>query len=990
MHGWEYIFTERLMERRVLEIQHLATRKYLDAWCVFFWATTPTLFSLSTFGVFTLMGHSLDAAVVFTSVALFNILISPLNSFPWVINGLIDGVISSRRLSKFFSCPEHSTDFGLTQISTTDPVCHVECLDSLECNLNVVSFRDVSSVWSSSDKEEHSPVMSSITLNLPKGLLIVVIGEVGSGKSSLLNSILGEMRLIHGCLHSCGSIAYVPQVPWIQSGSVRDNILFGGDFITRRYEEVLHACALDVDISRMAGGDLAFIGEKGLNLSGGQRARLALARAIYRNSDIYILDDILSAVDSHVANWVLQKALLGPLTNHKTRLLCTHNAQAIASAHLVVVMDKGNVRWTGTFHGFLSSPFSTISTVEDSKNPFLQTSERKSNSIASIEIKSYIEQEGDHIVSLDQTQVVAESEFRKEGRVEFDVYKSYVKFAGWPLVVLIGLSAIFMQASRNGNDLWLSHWVDSSSGTNSTTFYLVILSIFGVSNSVFTFIRAFSFSYGGLRAAVHVHLELLNKIVNAPVHFFDQNPSGRILNRFSSDIYMIDDSLPFILNILLANFLSLLGIVVVLFYAQIVVLLLIFPFWYIYSKLQFYYRSTSRELRRLDSISRSPIYSSFTETLDGSSTIRAFKSEEFFMAKFSEHVGLYLKTSYSETTASLWLSLRLQLLAAFIISFISLMSVIGNCGYLPFKLGAPGLAGLALSYAAPIVSLLSSFLTSFTETEKELISVERVLQYMDIPQEENCGFLSPRPDWPTHGQIEFEHVTLRYKPSVPAALNTVSFKINAGMQVGVVGRTGAGKSSIINALFRLAPICGGRILIDSLNVAEVSVRELRRSFAVVPQIPFLFEGSLRDNLDPSGRTSDEKMWDVLAKCHLRNVIESAGGLDILVKENGSSFSVGQCQLISLARALIKSSKILCLDECTANIDTKTASILQNTISNDCRGTTVITIAHRISVVLNMDYILVLDNGVLVEQGDPGALLRDSSSRFSGFTRASSM
>lgn len=545
-----------------------------------------------------------------------------------------------------------------------------------------------------------------------------------------------------------------------------------------------------------------------------------------------------------------------------------------------------------------------------------------------------------------------------------------------------------MQASRNGNDLWLSHWVDARVGTDYVLFYLAILCIFSAANSILTFGRAFSFAYGGLRAAILVHLELLNKIVNATVQFFDQNPSGRILNRFSSDLYMIDDSLPFILNILLANILSLLGIAVVLSYAQIVVLLLIFPFSYIYSKIQFYYRSTSRELRRLDSVSRSPIYSLFSETLEGSSTIRALKSEDFFMDKFSKHVALYQKTSYSEITASLWLSLRLQLLAAFIISFIALMAVIGYCNDFHFKLGTPGLVGLALSYASPIVSLLSSFLTSFTETEKEMVSVERVLQYMDIPQEEQCGSVSPHPDWPSLGQIEFEHVTLRYKPSLPAALNNLSFKINAGMQVGVVGRTGAGKSSIINALFRLTPICNGRILIDYLNVAEVTVRKLRQIFALVPQSPFLFEGSLRDNLDPSGKTSDEKMWEVLEKVHIRTLIESVGGLNIHVKESACSFSVGQCQLICLARALMKSSKILCLDECTANIDTPTASVLQNTISNECRGMTVITIAHRISVVLNMDYILVLDNGILVEQGNPRALLKDSCSIFSGFARAS--
>ncbi|KAG0475640.1 hypothetical protein HPP92_015326 [Vanilla planifolia] len=982
MYSWEHIFTERIMERRVFEVQHLSTRKYLDAWCVFFWATTPTLFSLSTFGVFALMGNSLDAARVFTCLALFNNLISPLNSFPWVINGLIDAIISAKRLSKFLSCPEHINGF-----SPTDPVCHFGCHCSPNGNHNAIIFQDASFVWSNGDQEEQNPVLSKLSLNIPKGLLIAVIGEVGSGKSSLLNSVLGEMRIIHGCTHSYGIISYIPQVPWIQSGSLRDNILFGEEMNTQRYGQVLHACALDVDILRMSGGDLASIGEKGLNLSGGQRARLALARALYRQSDIYLLDDVLSAVDSHVANWVIQKALLGPLTNQRTRILCTHNDQAIASADLILILDKGSIRWTGTFQSFLSSPYSMMSMTSDLK--VSSSSESKSYSSNPSEITSYLLKEADYMDSIEQCIDIVETESRKHGRVELSVYKSYAMFVGWSTVVLIGLSAVFMQMSRNGNDLWLSFWVDSRTGANHTGLYLVILSLFSAANSILTFLRAFSFAYGGLKAALQVHNKLLIKIVNAPIYFFEQNPSGRILNRFSSDLYMIDDSLPFILNILLANLLGLLGIAVVLLYAQILVLLIIFPFWYIYSKLQFYYRSTSREVRRLDSVSRSPIYSTFSETLDGASTIRALKSEDFFMKRFSEHVTLYQKASYSEIIASLWLSLRLQLLAASIISFIAIMAVIGNFGNFPISLGTPGLVGLALSYASPVVSLLSSFLTSFTETEKEMVSVERVLQYMNIPQEELCGSVS-HPNWPSHGQIEFENVTLRYKPSLPASLDGISFKIKAGMQIGVVGRTGAGKSSIINALFRLNPICCGRILIDGLDVAKVAVKELRGSFAVVPQSPFMFEGSLRDNLDPSGKASDEKMWEVLEKCHIKSEIESGGGLDIHVKESGSSFSVGQRQLICLARSLIKFSKILCLDECTANVDSHTASLLQNSISNECRGMTVITIAHRISIVLNMDYILVLDNGVLVEQGNPQALLKDCTSRFSGFARASTM
>ncbi|CAL5444218.1 unnamed protein product [Camellia sinensis] len=302
--------------------------------------------------------------------------------------------------------------------------------------------------------------------------------------------------------------------------------------------------------------------------------------------------------------------------------------------------------------------------------------------------------------------------------------------------------------------------------------------------------------------------------------------------------------------------------------------------------------------------------------------------------------------------------------AAFVISFVAVMAVVGSQDKFPISMGSPGLVGLALSYAAPVVALLGSFLTSFTETEKEMVSVERVLQYMDIPQEELDGCQQLEPDWPLQGQIEFQNVTLRYMPSLPAALKDVSFVIAGGMQVGIVGRTGAGKSSILNAIFRLNPICQGCILVDSINIADVPVRYLRSHFAVVPQSPFLFEGSLRTNLDPFRANDDFKIWKVLEKCHVKEEVEASGGLDIHVKESGTSFSVGQRQLLCLARALLKSSKVLCLDECTANVDTQTASKLQNAIASECRGMTVITIAHRISTVLNMDNILILDQGIL--------------------------
>ncbi|PSS06244.1 ABC transporter C family member 13 like [Actinidia chinensis var. chinensis] len=652
-------------------------------------------------------------------------------------------------------------------------------------------------------------------------------------------------------------------------------------------------------------------------------------------------------------------------------------------------MDKGHLKWVGHSTD-LSTSSIAFSSLEEF-NLFSQVQIQEISGSISTEVKEDVNPESDCIHVSEGVEYVIEGELRKEGRVEPTVYKHYAAFAGWFITIVTCISAISMQTSRNGNDLWLSYWVDTTGSSHKgypTSFYLVVLCIFCIINSLLTLTRAFSFAFGGLRAAIHVHDSLLKKLIDAPINFFDQTPSGRILNRLSSDLYTIDDALPFILNILLANFVGLLGIAIVLSYVQIMFLLLLLPFWYIYSKLQFYYRSTSRELRRLDSTSRSPIYASFTETLDGSSTIRAFRSEDFFMARFIGSVTLYQRTSYSEIIASLWLSLRLQLLAAFVISFVAVMAVIGSQGNFPINMGSPGLVGLALSYAAPIVSLLGSFLSSFTETEKEMVSVERVLQYMDIPREELHGSQPIEPNWPRQGQIEFQNVTLRYMPSLPAALKDISFTIAGGMQVGIVGRTGAGKSSILNAIFRLNPICQGSILVDGIDINDVSLRYLRSHFAVVPQSPFLFEGSLRSNLDPFQENDDFKIWKALEKCHVKEEIKAAGGLDIHVKESGMSFSVGQRQLLCLARALLKSSKVLCLDECTANVDTQTASKLQNAIASKCRGMTVITIAHRISTVLKMDNIFILDQGILVEQGNPQVLLQDELSRFSSFAKAS--
>ncbi|EPS71658.1 hypothetical protein M569_03101, partial [Genlisea aurea] len=454
MYAWEPLFARWLMKTRSSEVEYLSTRKYLDAWCVFFWATTPTLFSLFTFGLYTLMGHQLDAATVFTCLALFNNLIAPLNSFPWVINGLIDATISMRRLSKYLSCYENyrTAEFASPSSSTHDDHNFEE---------SVLSINSASCTWSSYD-EDFDLVLDNVNLTVPKGSMVVIVGEVGSGKSSLLSMILGETRLVNGSTFISGSKSYVPQIPWIISGTIRDNILLGNHYDSRRYSEVLQASCLDLDISLMTGGDMTCIGEKGVNLSGGQRARLALARAIYHDSDIYLLDDVLSAADAHVAREILYNAILGPIMNRKTRILCTHNIQAINMADMLIVMDKGHVKCVG-------SPVN------------LEPSTLSHSNIESLSGALPFQCEGDPEVvecrtaSSNDPQENFEVELRKEGRVESTVYKNYAGFMGLFITIIICFSAILMQASRNGNDLWLSFWVDTT-GTGQTkyptSFYL--------------------------------------------------------------------------------------------------------------------------------------------------------------------------------------------------------------------------------------------------------------------------------------------------------------------------------------------------------------------------------------------------------------------------------------------------------------------------------------------------------------------------------------
>ena len=493
------------------------------------------------------------------------------------------------------------------------------------------------------------------------------------------------------------------------------------------------------------------------------------------------------------------------------------------------------------------------------------------------------------------------------------------------------------------------------------------------------------FAYGGIHAAVILHRRLLSSILKAPVAFFDVTPIGRIINRFSSDVYAIDDSLPFIMNILLAQVYSLLGTLIVTCYGLPYVAILIVPLGMLYYQIQAYYRVTSRELKRLSTVTLSPIYAHFSETLAGRCVIRALNVVERFIAENEARLEINQRANYGSYAVSQWLGIRLQMLGVIMVTCVSFMAVLEH----HFGSVNPGMVGLAISYSLSVTTLISGAVTSFTETEKQMVSVERVEQYINgTPSEiiEGSAETCLPSDWPSDGKVEFREAVLTYRKGLPPALQSTSFVIEGGEKIGVVGRTGAGKSSLFQALFRMVPLTSGMIVIDGADISSVPLDRLRSSLTIIPQDPFLFSGTIQENLDPCIEHSEAELWSVLERCHLKAVVEHMGGLLAEVTEKGTTFSLGQRQLLCLARALLTRAKIICIDEGTSSVDVQTDRQIQETIKAEFKLSTVITIAHRIETILNSDKILVMGNGEVKEYGSPSELHHNPHSLFTALCK----
>nr|XP_025846743.1 multidrug resistance-associated protein 7 isoform X4 [Vulpes vulpes] len=754
--GWEQALGARVEACRAQELGRLRVIKYLDAACVYLWAALPVVISIVIFITYVLMGHQLTATKVFTALALVRLLILPLNNFPWVINGLLEAKVSLDRIQRFLDLPSHSPQVYYSPDPPTEPSTALELHEALFS-------------W---DPVGTSQEIFINHLEVKKGVLVGIVGKVGCGKSSLLAAVAGELHRLRGRVAVWGlskGFGLATQEPWIQFATIRDNILFGKTFDAQLYKEVIEACALTDDLHILPAGDQTEVGEKGVTLSGGQRARIALARAIYQEKELYLLDDPLAAVDADVASHLLHRCILGVLS-HTTRLLCTHRTEYLEKADLVLLMEAGRLLRAGP-------PSEILPLVQAVPKAWAEEGQEADS--AAVQSVGNLEKTKERLEVEEKTcGHVLQEESKKEGAVALHVYRAYLRAVGLGLALAILLSLLLMQGTRNAADWWLSHWISqlkanknnsqempaptnpgstgllsaqlllfssgnlytsvfplpktASNGSSDIRFYLTVYATIAGVNSFCTFLRAVLFAAGTLQAAATLHRRLLCRVLMAPVTFFDSTPAGRVLNRFSSDVACADDSLPFTLNILLANAAGLLGLLAVLGSGLPWLLLLLPALSVLYYRVQRHYRASSRELRRLSSLTLSPLYTHLADTLAGLPVLRAAGATSRFEEENQRLLELNQRCQFAASATMQWLDIRLQLMGATVVSAIAGIALVQH----QQGLTNPGLVGLSLSYALSLTGLLSGLVSSFTQTETMLVSVERLEEYScDLPQE---------------------------------------------------------------------------------------------------------------------------------------------------------------------------------------------------------------------------------------------------------------
>uniref|UniRef100_A0A8B9GLZ1 ATP binding cassette subfamily C member 9 n=1 Tax=Astyanax mexicanus TaxID=7994 RepID=A0A8B9GLZ1_ASTMX len=1019
LYAWENIFCDSVLETRSKELTCLRTFAFYTSMSIFMNAAIPIAAVLATFVTHAYISQSrLSPAEAFASLALFHILVTPLFLLSTVVRFAVKALISVQKLGEFLQSEEIGDDSwrnGDMPVSLESckkhpgAVCtHIHtytCIDSsnelILCNFLFLQVNNGYFTWGS-----NLSTLSDINIRIPTGQLTMIVGQVGCGKSSLLLAMLGEMQTLSGKVYWSNknrySVAYAAQKSWLLNATVEDNITFGSPFSKQRYKAVIDACSLQPDIDLLPFGDQTEIGERGINLSGGQRQRICVARALYQNTNIVFLDDPFSALDIHLSDHLMQEGILKFLQDDKrTVVLVTHKLQYLIHADWIIAMKDGSVLREGTLKDIqthdveLYEHWKTLMNRQDQeleKDTEIEsqtTLERKTlrRAFYSREAKNQIDDEDEEEEEEEDEDDNMSTTTSRRSKIPWRVCWRYLSSGGFFLVFLLVTSKLAKHSVMVAIDYWLADWTSSFCFVfvPQDQSYLLVFIILCGAGIVLCLITSLTVEFLGLSAATNLHHNLLNKIIHAPLRFFDVTPLGQILNRFSADTNIIDQHIPPTLESLTRSTLLCLSAIGIIAFVTPVFLIALFPLAVAFYFIQKYFRVASKDLQDLDDSTQLPLLCHFSETAEGLTTIRAFRHEARFKQRMLELTDTNNTAYLFLSAANRWLEVRTDYLGAVIVLTAAVAAI-----WMPFSRLQSGLVGLGLTYALTVTNYLNWVVRNLADLEVQMAAVKKVNSFLSTESENYEGSIdvSQVPeDWPQHGEIKIQDLCVRYDPMLKPVLKHVNAFINPGQKVGICGRTGSGKSSLSLAFFNMVDVFEGKIIIDGIDICKLPLQTLRSRLSIILQDPVLFSGSIRFNLDPERTCTDDRLWEALEIAQLKNMVKALpGGLDAVITEGGENFSVGQRQLFCLARAFVRKSSILIMDEATASIDMATENILQKVVMTAFADRTVVTIAHLVASILEAEQVLVFSSGILVEFDSAANLLAQEDSLFSILVR----
>eukprot|EP00538_Stauroneis_constricta_P012629 CAMPEP_0119552576 /NCGR_PEP_ID=MMETSP1352-20130426/5521_1 /TAXON_ID=265584 /ORGANISM="Stauroneis constricta, Strain CCMP1120" /LENGTH=1426 /DNA_ID=CAMNT_0007598827 /DNA_START=60 /DNA_END=4340 /DNA_ORIENTATION=+ len=1029
MSGYEWRFLERIQKIRSEEVDQIIKANKLKCWNEASFFMANVVISLVIFVVHVMTGGILTPRDVFTVFTLINILqLEMTKHFALGVMGLSECYVSISRIQKYLEFPElakvaaQSDDDNKRIIGSADDnddndndESAVLSMDHVTCHWNNVEHHDGKdkknrNAASADDATTSNliPALTDATIDFEKGTLTCIIGSVGSGKSAILQAVIGELPPTQGTIRrNYNSLAYASQDPWIMDGTVQENITMGLDYERDWYNMVVEACCLVPDFQQFIDGDQTVVGDRGVQCSGGQRARIGLARALYRDADVLVLDDPLSAVDAKVGRLLFNEAIQSmSVQRGKSVILATHQHQYVHDTKCVLLTD-GRVEMVGSYSDCIMASSgklaahdvheAAVDALDDHDDDDTNIDgDDKTDAVAALagksdaapdslvptknNAKSDIELNDDDAAQSSPTTKTEQKENRASGFVKFETFTSYFKAMGgtWICVFMLVIF-VFTQGSVLLSIAMMGRWAERDPSEQDD--WAVVAPIIGLVSmvAVLSIFRAFLSLRLTIRASQRLHDEMTKSVLRSKIAFFDTNPLGRILNRFSADVGSNDDLLPQTLFDFMVMFFLVVGAIA----TTITVLpfaLVVFPplVWY-FLRVRNIFVTSTRELKRLEGLARSPIFAMLSESLSGVATIRANDSIQYFTKKFQSTHDSHTRAFFSFIAASRWVGFRMDSIMFLLMGFVSFLAVLfSERGWFDID---PAILGLSISMLLQLAGLFQWCIRQSAEVVNQFVSVERVLEFGDLEPEGELEYADDKSlvdkSWPQEASIDVKNMMVRYRPQLPPALDGATFKIANRTRVGIVGRTGSGKSTVVQTLFRLLEAENGSISIDGVDISKVGLHTLRTKISVIPQVPTLFSGcTVRENLDLFGIHSDDAIYKALSDSHLDQVISDLpNGIHSMVAESGSNFSVGQRQLLCLARAILSKNKILILDEATASVDRRTDQLLQESLQKAFHDATILAVAHRLDTVIDYDSILVLGNGKVLEFGTPADLIR---------------